>query len=212
MLSIGGAAVGLDGRLLTEEWSGGFALASRRCRATRLALHESRLPAPLPNPMRHFVVGDDATGIGISKAALDHQAESQFPNEFLTGTVVWLLQQQMDEVFLRRGHGSNRAHEKAGRRLSAPGLAGSGLPRPGADSDEVAHHRPATAPVASMRAGLRGGPPAGTKPAVRARSGPVSPTASRHRHAGLTLFVRRPAVVRQLQIYVLPRQAGSPRR
>jgi hypothetical protein len=34
--------------------------------------------------MCHFVVGDDATGIGISKAALDHQAESQFPNEFLS--------------------------------------------------------------------------------------------------------------------------------
>ena len=59
--------------------------------------------------MRHFVVGDDATGIGISKAALDHQAESQLPNEFLSGTVVWLLQQQMDEIFLRRGHGLNLA-------------------------------------------------------------------------------------------------------
>jgi hypothetical protein len=59
--------------------------------------------------MSHFVVGDDATGIGISKAALDHQAECQFPNEFLSGTVVWLLQQQMDEVFLRRGHGLNLA-------------------------------------------------------------------------------------------------------
>jgi hypothetical protein len=59
--------------------------------------------------MRHFVVGDDATGIGISKAALDHQAESHLPNEFLSGTVVRLLQQQMDEVFLRRGHGLNLA-------------------------------------------------------------------------------------------------------
>ena len=59
--------------------------------------------------MSHFVVGDDATGIGISKAALDHQAECQFPNEFLSGTFVGLLQQQMDEVFLWRGHGLNLA-------------------------------------------------------------------------------------------------------
>ena len=59
--------------------------------------------------MRYFVVGDDATGIGISEAALDHQAESQLPNEFLPGTVVWLQQQQMDEIFLWRGHGLNLA-------------------------------------------------------------------------------------------------------
>jgi hypothetical protein len=59
--------------------------------------------------MRHFVVGDDATGIGISKAALDHEAESQFPNELLSRTVVGLLLQQMDEVFLWRGHGLNLA-------------------------------------------------------------------------------------------------------
>jgi len=33
--------------------------------------------------MDHFVVGDDATGIGIGKATVDHQAESQLPDQFL---------------------------------------------------------------------------------------------------------------------------------
>lgn len=93
-------------------------------------------------------------------------------------------------------------NEKAERRQSALGLAGSGLPRPGADGDEVAHHRPATAPVATMRAGLKGGSPAGgtLRPDP---PGPAPPTASRHQGTGLIFFLRHSAVPRQFQNYVL---------
>ncbi len=59
--------------------------------------------------MRHFIVGDDATGIGIGKTTLDHQAESEFPDEFFAGTVVRLLLQQADEIFFWRGHVRNLA-------------------------------------------------------------------------------------------------------
>jgi hypothetical protein len=54
--------------------------------------------------MGHFVVGDDATGIGIGKATLDHQAERQLPDQLFTRAVVGLLLQQADEVLFRRGH------------------------------------------------------------------------------------------------------------
>jgi len=45
----------------------------------------------LPNPMSHFVVRDNATGIGIGKATLDHHAERQLPNQLFMRAVVGLL-------------------------------------------------------------------------------------------------------------------------
>ena len=54
--------------------------------------------------MGHFVVGDDATGIGIGKATLDHHAERQLPDQLFTRAVVGLLLQQADEVLSGRGH------------------------------------------------------------------------------------------------------------
>ena len=54
--------------------------------------------------MSHFVVGDDATGIGIGKATLDHHAERQLPDQLFMRTVVGLLLQQADEVFFGCGH------------------------------------------------------------------------------------------------------------
>ena len=77
---------------------------SRRCLAASAALPRSRLLAPLPDPMGHFVVGDDATGIGIGKATLDHHAECQRPDQLLMRAVVGLLLQQADEVFFGCGH------------------------------------------------------------------------------------------------------------
>ena len=44
--------------------------------------------------MGHVVIGDDATGIGVGKSTLNHQAEGKLPHEFLAGTVVGLLLQQ----------------------------------------------------------------------------------------------------------------------
>lgn len=54
--------------------------------------------------MSHFVVRDDATGIGVGKATLDHHAERQLPDELFMGAVVGLLLQQADEVFFGCGH------------------------------------------------------------------------------------------------------------
>ena len=54
--------------------------------------------------MGHFVVGDDATGIGIGKATLDHDAERQLPDQLFTRAVVGLLLQQADEVLFGCGH------------------------------------------------------------------------------------------------------------
>jgi organic hydroperoxide reductase OsmC/OhrA len=54
--------------------------------------------------MGHFVVGDDATGIGIGKATLDHHAERQLPDQLFMRAVVGLLLQQADEVFFGCGH------------------------------------------------------------------------------------------------------------
>jgi len=59
--------------------------------------------------VRHIIVGDDATGIGIGKATLDHEAECKFPDKFLAGTVVRLLLQQAHEIFFWRGHVRNLA-------------------------------------------------------------------------------------------------------
>lgn len=54
--------------------------------------------------MDHFVVGDDATGIGIDKATLDHHAERQLPDQLFTRAVVGLLLQQADEVLFGCSH------------------------------------------------------------------------------------------------------------
>jgi hypothetical protein len=43
--------------------------------------------------MGHFVVRDDATGIGIGKATLDHHAERQLSDQLFMRTVVGLLLQ-----------------------------------------------------------------------------------------------------------------------
>ena len=58
--------------------------------------------------MSHFVVRDDATGIGVGKATLDHHAERQLPDELFMGAVVGLLLQQADEVFFGCGHDTSR--------------------------------------------------------------------------------------------------------
>jgi hypothetical protein len=54
--------------------------------------------------MGHFVVWDDATGIGIGKATRDHHAECQLPDQLFVRAVVGLLLQQADEVFFGCGH------------------------------------------------------------------------------------------------------------
>jgi len=54
--------------------------------------------------MGHFVVWDDATGIGIGKATLHHHAERQLPDQLFMRAVVGLLIQQADEVLFRCGH------------------------------------------------------------------------------------------------------------
>ena len=59
--------------------------------------------------MGHIVVGDDATGIGIRKATLDHHAERQLPNQLFMRAVVGLLLQQADEIFFGSGHGRTLA-------------------------------------------------------------------------------------------------------
>jgi hypothetical protein len=59
--------------------------------------------------MGHFVVGDDATGIGIGKATLDHHAERQLSYQFFVRAVVRLLEQQADEIFFGCGHGRTLA-------------------------------------------------------------------------------------------------------
>jgi len=43
--------------------------------------------------MGHYVVGDDAPGIGIGKATLDHHAKRKLPDQLFTRTVVGLLLQ-----------------------------------------------------------------------------------------------------------------------
>ena len=50
---------------------------------------------------------------------------------------------------------------------------------------------------------LRGGSAEGGTPTDPARSSPVSPTASRHRHPGLTIFVPRSEVSGQVLMYLL---------
>jgi len=54
--------------------------------------------------MGHFVVGDDATGIGVGKATCNHQAERQLPDELFMRAVVGLLLKQANEVFFGRSH------------------------------------------------------------------------------------------------------------
>jgi len=54
--------------------------------------------------MCHFVVRDDATGIGIGKATLDHHADRQLPDQLFMRAVVGLLLQQADEVIFGCGH------------------------------------------------------------------------------------------------------------
>ena len=54
--------------------------------------------------MGHFVVGEDATGIGIGKATLDHHTERQLPHQLFMRAVVGLQLQQADEVFFGCDH------------------------------------------------------------------------------------------------------------
>ena len=63
--------------------------------------------------MGHFAVGDDATGIGIGKATLDHHAERQFPDQLFARAVVGLLLQQADEVLFGCGHEQTLAPAEA---------------------------------------------------------------------------------------------------
>jgi hypothetical protein len=72
--------------------------------------------------MSHFVVRDDATGIGVGKATLDHHAERQLPDELFMGAVVGLLLQQADEVFFGCGHERTLAPAEA-HVLSLPTLS-----------------------------------------------------------------------------------------
>jgi hypothetical protein len=44
--------------------------------------------------MGHVIIRDDATGIGVGKSTLDHQAERELPHEFFARTVVRLFLQQ----------------------------------------------------------------------------------------------------------------------
>ena len=60
-----------------------------------------------------------------------------------------------------------------------------------------------------MRAGLEGRTSSGALPRGPGPLGPVSPTASRHRHAGLISFVRRAVATRNFHIYVLLPNAGA---
>lgn len=63
--------------------------------------------------MSHVVVRDDATGIGVGKATLDHHAERQLPDELFTRAIVGLLLQQADEIFFGCGHGRTLAPAEA---------------------------------------------------------------------------------------------------
>lgn len=60
-----------------------------------------------------------------------------------------------------------------------------------------------------MRAGLEGRTSSRALPCGPSPLGPVSPTASRHRHAGLTYFLRPAAAARNFHIYVLLPNAGA---
>ena len=63
--------------------------------------------------MSHFVVRDDATGIGVGKATFDHHADRQLSDELFTRAIVGLLLQQADEVFFGCGHGRTLAPAEA---------------------------------------------------------------------------------------------------
>jgi len=87
--------------------------------------------------MRHFIVGDDATGIGIGKATLDHEAECKFPDKFLAGTVVRLLLQQAHEIFFWRGHVRNLAPTGGNLQRQAPAVPTANRARLATIADDI---------------------------------------------------------------------------
>jgi hypothetical protein len=60
-----------------------------------------------------------------------------------------------------------------------------------------------------MRAGLEGRTSSRALPCGPSPLGPVSPTASRHRHAGLAFFLLPAAAARNFHFYVLLPKAGA---